>query len=99
MMRFRHWAVLAAALAVAPPTGRAEQPSVSVRGLDDLVRMDRPTLEALYRGAEVGTTPTGFARGKAIYNPGSRLTVPASRAVHLLWQGKVFQNDGTMDNR
>jgi hypothetical protein len=67
--------------------------------MDDLVRMDRPTLEALYRGAQLGTAPAGFARGRAIYDPGSRLTVPASKLIHVLWQGKVFKPDGMMVNR
>jgi hypothetical protein len=70
-----------------------------VRGMDDLVRMSRADLEALYRGAEIGNAPTGFARGRAIYDPGTRLTVPASRLIHVLWQGKVFKSDGMMVNR
>lgn len=73
--------------------------SVPARGMDDLVRMNRPDLESLYRGAEIGTAPTGYARGRAIMNPGSRLTVPASRVTHVLWQGKVFKDDSTMVNR
>jgi hypothetical protein len=67
--------------------------------LDQLVRMDRCQLEALYRSAEVGCAPTGVTNGRAIRNPGSRLTVPTSRVVHVLWQGKVFKDDGMMVNR
>jgi hypothetical protein len=70
-----------------------------VRGMDDLVRMSRCDLEALYRQAEMRPLPVGFARGRAIYNPGSRVTVPASRLTHVLWQGKVIQDDGMMVNR
>src|SRR3954468_23545452 len=66
--------------------------------LDQLVRMDRWQLEALYRAADPGHTPDGVLRGRAIYNPGSRLTVPVSRAVRVLWQGKVV-TDGMMVNR
>ena len=67
--------------------------------LDQLVRMDRYQLEALYRAAEPGRAPDGVTRGRAIMNPGSRLTVPASRVVRVLWQGKVFTDDGMMVNR
>ena len=67
--------------------------------LDQLVRMDRCQLEALYRAAEMGRTPDGVTNGRAIRNPGSRLTVPTSRVVRVLWQGKVFTDDGMMVNR
>jgi hypothetical protein len=67
--------------------------------LDDLVRMDRCQLEALYRAAELGNVPAGVTRGRAIMNPGSRLTLPASRVTRVLWQGKVFTDDGMMVNR
>lgn len=67
--------------------------------LDQLVRMDRQQLEALYRSVETGNSPSGVTRGRAILNPGGRLTVPASRVVRVLWQGKVFKDDGMMVNR
>jgi len=70
-----------------------------VRGIDDLVRLSRAELEALYRQAEMKPIPLGFNRGRAIYNPGSKLTVPASRVTRVLWQGKVLKDDGTMVNR
>lgn len=76
----------------------AAQPSAGYT-LDQLVRMDRDQLEALYRAAEMGATPTGVTNGRAIRNPGSRLTVPAARVTRVLWQGKVFKDDGMMVNR
>jgi hypothetical protein len=59
----------------------------------DLVRMNRCQLEELYRNAQIGCPPCGVANGRAIINPGSRFTVPASHAIRVLWQGKVIQND------
>jgi hypothetical protein len=67
--------------------------------LDQLVRMDREQLESLYRGVDMGQAPSGVTNGRAIRNPGSRLTVPVSRVVRVLWQGKVFTDDGMMVNR
>jgi hypothetical protein len=61
--------------------------------------MSRCELEDLYRRAVVGPVPSGFAPGRAIYSPGSRLTVLRSRLTRLLWQGKVFPGDDTMVNR
>jgi hypothetical protein len=66
--------------------------------LDDLVRSDRATLEALYMGGAVTNPPPGFAPGRAIPDPGSRKTVRKSRTIGLLWKGKVF-SDGQMINR
>jgi hypothetical protein len=70
-----------------------------VRSLKELVRMNQYELEALYRAADPGPTPAGATRGRAIFKPGSRLTVTASRVIHVLWQGKVFKDDGMMVNR
>jgi hypothetical protein len=64
-----------------------------------LVRMSRADLEVLYRSADIGTIPLGSTRGRAIYRPGTPVAVPASRAIHVLWRGKVFRDDGTMINR
>ena len=65
----------------------------------DLVRMSRCDLEALYRSAAIGCPPSGVTRGRAIVNPGSRMTVPTSKIIRVLWQGKVFTDDGMMVNR
>jgi hypothetical protein len=70
----------------------------TVRSAPDLVRMDCCQLEALYRQCEVGTPPCGVLDGRAIINPGSPITVPASHVTRLLWQGKVIHGD-TMINR
>ena len=86
-------AVVAAGLAAAAQPGCC--PGYS---LDQLLRMDHCQLEALYRAAEPGHVPDGVTNGRAIRNPGSRLTVPMSRAVRVLWQGKVV-TDGVMVNR
>jgi hypothetical protein len=67
--------------------------------MDDLVRMDRGTLEGLYRGGAVVPVPCGFVPGRAIYNPGSRTTVARAKVTGMLWKGKVFTEDGIMVNR
>ncbi len=73
--------------------------TITVRTADDLVRMSRGDLEAVYRASEIGTIPMGSTRGRAIFNPGSRLTVPLSRGTRVLWQGKAFPEEGKMINR
>jgi hypothetical protein len=62
--------------------------------LDALARMSWPELEELYRQAEPGAIPHGFARGKALYSPDSRLAGVRSRATGALWRGKVFDCAG-----
>lgn len=64
-----------------------------------LVRLSQAELEAIYRQADVGTIPHGSTRGRAIIDPDKPGTALRSRAVHLLWRGKVFRDDSTMINR
>lgn len=72
--------------------------AASPSSLDELVRSDRATLEALYSQGTVTTPPPGFAPGRAIPNPGARNTVRRSKTIGLLWKGKVF-SEGQMINR
>jgi hypothetical protein len=93
----RHVAGLVVAIGLCGPlacVAKAAPRSV----LDDLVRSDRTSLEALYSGGAVTTPPPGFAPGRAIPDPGSRKTIRKSRTIGILWKGKVF-SDGQMINR
>ena len=96
-------ALLLGPAGVAVPQGPPDCPCSAgprpIQGMDDLVRMNRAELESLFRSAPMGPTPSGFVPARAIINPGSRLTVPASRVTRVLWQGKIFQDDGIMVNR
>jgi hypothetical protein len=93
------WVLVGGVGAAPGPAAPASPVCCPTRGLDDLVRMSRCELEAVYRRADMGTAPAGVTRGRAIFNPGSRLTVPAARVTRILWQGKVFKDDGMMVNR
>jgi len=73
------------------------QPTVC--STEQLVRMDRCQLLALYTNAEPGAVPHGYAPGRAIFNPGSPLTVTRSRLTSHVWQGKVFLDDAHMINK
>ena len=87
------------ALLIISGTTRADCPnSITVRSASDLVRLSRADLEAVYRVSDVGTIPVGSTRGTAIFKPGSRMTMPASRVTRILWQGKYFKDD-VMVNR
>lgn len=63
-------------------------------GLKDLVRMGPAELEGLYRSAGPGRVPGGKVKGRAILMPGSPAGPAVSGAARLLWQGKVFDEDG-----
>ncbi len=104
MPTFRLTAGVVAVLLLAGPGGRGPRVVAGagcdpIRSTDQLVRMSRAELEALYRSAAPGPGPQGFAPARAIFSPGSRLTVPTSRVVRVLWKGKEFPGDGTMVNR
>lgn len=92
------FAVLSGAL-VAVPEASAGDPVAAPRSMQELVRMPAGDLTALYLHAPPATAPDGFVPGRAIKNPGSRTTAANARATRLVWQGKVFRDDGTMVNR
>ncbi|MFO0825473.1 MAG: hypothetical protein U0792_20525 [Gemmataceae bacterium] len=86
---------LLATLTGVPVVVAAEPP----REMRDLVRMSQSELEALYLASPAAPQPSGFVPGRAIKNPGSRSTAANSRLTRLVWQGKIFRDDGTMINR
>lgn len=99
MVSLKRLITVSIALLITSGTTRAECPNtIVVRNANDLVRLSRSDLEAVYRVSDVGTIPMGSTRGTAIFKPGSRMTVPASRATRILWQGKFFKDD-VMVNR
>ena len=82
------------------PTASADETAPPVGSMDELVRMDRCQLLALYVNAAPGPVPHGYTPGRAIFNPGGCLTVARSRLTHATtWQGKVFLDDCHMINK
>ena len=82
-----------------PATAEAQAPSVmatSPAGVtaESLVRMDAGELDRLYRNAYPGVQPTGRVRGLPIVSPGSPIAATLSRGARVVWQGKVFRDDG-----
>ncbi len=87
------WVALAVILCVIP-SADAAPPTVN-----DLVNSDRATLDALFAGGSVGGIPTGFLPGRTIPKPGEPSNERRSKRLGLLWQGKVFNADGTGRNK
>jgi len=90
-------AVLTGSLA-ATPAAAAEAPTPP-QTMQQLVRMPAGELQALYAASPPASVPSGFVPGRAIKDPGSRSTVANARRTRLVWQGKIFRDDGTMINR
>lgn len=59
-----------------------------------LVRMSPAELDALYRSASPGTAPRGKVKGIPLVSPGKPLAPVLSRGARLVWQGKIFHDDG-----
>jgi hypothetical protein len=71
-----------------------------IGSLDELVRMNECQLLDLYKRAEPGAIPSGYASGRMISKPGRLTTVPVSRITKLtVWQGKYFDGGPIMTNR
>ncbi len=86
-MSARSWiAAVGLFTALARPSA-AQGPPMTI---DDLVRMSAPQLDALYAAGTVPPIPNGRVRGRAIYYPGTRWSVPISNGARVVWQGKVF---------
>lgn len=91
-----------AGLLAGVPKAKADDNAVSMpqpQTMQQLVRMSNADLTALYMTSSPGSVPSGFTPGRSIKNPGSRRAVLNSRATLLVWQGKIFRDDGTMINR
>ena len=61
---------------------------------DTLVRMGPAELDQLYRNSGPGLQPRGRVRGIPIVSPGSPIAPTLSRGARVIWQGKVFRDDG-----
>lgn len=58
---------------------------------EQLLEMSQDELDALFKRSEAGPIPRGEAKGTVLIAPGTELSDPAAKLVHLLaWQGKVF---------
>jgi hypothetical protein len=85
---------------VAAPDGAATCTPAPPLCLERLACMSWPQLEQLYRQAEAGAIPQGYARGLAVYCPDGKLASVRSRVSRALWHGKVFDAcDGTLVNQ
>lgn len=88
----RHVAAVLLVLIACPLGATEPAPCLSP---DQLIRMNRCELLALYRGGVAKPPPCGFVDGWAIYQPGRWSTVPRAHFTRMLWKGKEFSADGT----
>jgi len=84
-----------AAAAGAQAAAAGPSPAATALTVERLRRMGVDELEQLYRGAGPGVQPRGKVRGVPIVSPGKPLAPTMSRAARVVWQGKVFRDDGT----
>ncbi len=85
----------AGAQSMQPQPNRAELSATPryVTG-EQLQTMTPAELESLYRRAWPGPTPRGRVHGLPIVSPGTSRGPAMSRAARVVWQGKVFRDDG-----
>jgi hypothetical protein len=62
--------------------------------VQDLLDMPQEELEKLFRRSPAGEIPNGKAHGTVLVAPGTNLSHPAARLLHLVaWKGKVFDRE------
>lgn len=99
-----HWCIAILSLSVA---GSAV--SSSAASSDDaappltfqrLTCMSWDELHSLYCEAKPGTVPSGFVRGRSMFNPCELLPGPRTKIANCLWKGKHFcGEEGTLVNQ
>jgi hypothetical protein len=66
----------------------------AVTDVPDLEAMSQDELDETFRRSPAGEVPRGEAEGTVLVAPGTKLTDPAAKLIHLLaWKGKVFDPD------
>ncbi len=63
----------------------AEEPGYC---FEDLTRMSWAQLECIYRQAQPGRAPTGFAQGRVVYCSDAPFAGLKNNMSHLMWKGK-----------
>jgi hypothetical protein len=62
--------------------------------VSDLLDMPEKELEKLFRKSPPGEIPDGEADGTVLVAPGTNLSNPAAKVLHLVaWKGKVFDRE------
>jgi hypothetical protein len=62
--------------------------------VSDLLDMPEKELEKLFRKSPPGEIPDGEADGTVLVAPGTNLSNPAAKLLHLVaWKGKVFDRE------
>lgn len=93
------WAALTGAWLAASgaplPTALAQTAApVQILNGESLLALSPSQLDGLYRAAGPGAQPVGRVRGIPIVAPGTPMGQRLSKGARLVWQGKVFHDDG-----
>lgn len=70
--------------------------AVPITSIDQLLKMDRGSLDFVYQSSNAAPMPVGKVKGRVILFPGTGMTRPASKVARLMWQGKIFKNEQSM---
>jgi hypothetical protein len=99
-MRTPAIALLLTFVASAPAEEKSSAVPPDVTCVEDLLKMNRCQLLDLYKRAEPGPVPCGYAPGRMIPKPGKLSNDPISSGVQAtVWQGKYFDSEHTMTNK
>ena len=73
----------------------------STLSVDELLKMSRAQLDALFEASDAGPIPNGEAQGTAIIAPGTTFSKEIATFInHFAWQGKNFDaTRGVLSNR
>lgn len=92
----RRAAFLAIGSAFASLRAAADDAAVKTLSFDALSCMSWLELEAIYRGADAGSIPCGFARGAAIPCLDAPFGKVRQQVANLVWKGKIFDPEAEL---
>ncbi|MCI0680572.1 MAG: hypothetical protein L0Y71_00590 [Gemmataceae bacterium] len=81
-------------------TAALSQVAAAPLAFERLTCMSWDELQGLYRDAKPGNVPSGFVRGRTMFNPCEFLPGPRTKIANCLWKGKHFcAEEGTLVNQ
>ena len=101
MVGLRRWIWALAIFSTAfMSTDASAQDAAAPLTFERLTCMSWDELQQLYRDAKPGNVPSGFVRGRSLFNPCEKLAGPRTKVANCLWKGKHFcPDDATLVNQ
>jgi hypothetical protein len=74
--------------------------SAPITDPEDFLKLSNENLDEIFRKSPAGVIPNGQGEGTAIISPGTAVSDPIAKFIHIFsWKGKVFEPDAVDPQR